>query len=94
MYWNHRVIKKEYKNEFGEIEQSFAIHECYYDEESKFSNVYTKDPIEAEASSIEDLRWLLEKMIKCLDFPVIEVNDDIERNEIIEKELKLDVPPI
>lgn len=71
-FWNHRVVKKEYKNDLNELECVFGIHECYYSEKESESYGYTENPVEVSASSIENLKWMLEKMLKCLELPIIE----------------------
>jgi hypothetical protein len=68
MTWDHRVVRKIHHGE-----QSLGIHEVFYDEDAGTS--WTEDPVEVVGDSIEDLRETLERMLSCLEQPIIE---DIE----------------
>jgi hypothetical protein len=68
MGWNHRVIK-----EGDEADSWYAIHEVYYDRDSKdLVQGWTENPVRVIGDSLEDLRWTLEKMLESLDKPVID----------------------
>lgn len=75
MHWNHRVIKRTDKSTG---EDYYAIHECYYGVEGEGGERvgWTKDPIAPQGESLADLRWCLEHMLKALDKPIIEDNED------------------
>jgi hypothetical protein len=82
MGWNHRVVRRTYPN--GET--YLEIHECFYEKGEpvdgkpwgigerprlgKLSDL--TDRIVPGGEDIEDLRWLLTKMLECLDKPVID----------------------
>lgn len=82
MGWNHRVCKRTYPN--GET--YYEIHECYYEPEEPvdgkpwgIGEACRSGPtpdgshsIPPNAEDIEDLRWLLTKMLEALDKPVID----------------------
>lgn len=63
--WNHRLIATEHKGE-----TYYQIHEVYYDKDG-VPNGYTSNPISVSGESIEDIRWVLDKMKECLNKPVI-----------------------
>jgi uncharacterized membrane protein len=67
----------------GEKEIWYAIHEVYYkDDEVNDLTVtsndvgYTKEPIEVRAENIDQLRWVLEEMLKSLDKPILDYQKD------------------
>jgi hypothetical protein len=80
-HWNHRVVRRVYKTTNYE-EESFAIHEAYYDDDGNVTRI-TQDPVDPHGSSMEDLRWSLNKMRECLEYPVLdyetmkEIEDDV-----------------
>lgn len=75
MSWNYRVFKQidEYSGDAW-----YSIVEAYYDADGK-PDGYT-DPIPCTGSSIEDLRWVLEKMLKALDEPVL-IEEDFKTDD-------------
>lgn len=64
-HWNHRVVK--HTHPCGSVE--LAIHEAHYD--GKVAEAITTDPTAPVADSVDELRWVLEKMIEALDKPVL-----------------------
>ena len=73
MRWNHRVIKK------GKDYEYLAIHEVHYRDDGTISS-YTENPIPVIGESIEELRTVLEQMLRALDETIIDKTDTI-RNE-------------
>lgn len=67
MGWNHRVFKKVYPD--GYIQ--YSIREVYGDVDSGGFG-YSSNPIAPVGDDLEDLRWVLEKMLESLDNPVLE----------------------
>ena len=65
MNWNYRIIETE---ENGEI--FLNIHEVYYDKDGT-PNGYTENPVTVNGEVVEDLKWVLNKMIECLDKPIL-----------------------
>lgn len=65
-HWNHRVVRREHVDT-GEV--TFAIHEAHYDEVKV--EAVTSEPIDVSGESVDDLRWVLEHMLKALDKPVL-----------------------
>ena len=67
--WNHRVVA------FDQSEHNLptwlAICEVYYDEEGT-PHSHTAGGVSVDGESIEELRTTLERMLACLDKPVIE----------------------
>ncbi|MBX7222764.1 MAG: hypothetical protein K1Y36_22640 [Blastocatellia bacterium] len=65
-----------------------AIHEVYYRNDdvddltvSSAEIGCTMNPIQATAYNIDDLRWRLEEMLKALDKPVLEYDDEEENKK-------------
>lgn len=61
MTWNHRVVEFE----DGWLE----IAECYYENDTLMG--HTASGVSVRGSSIPELRETLERMLKCLDEPII-----------------------
>lgn len=74
-YWNYRIIKKQVGGE-----DRYAIHEVYYQKGKPY--MYTENPVEISAESIEDLKEELEWIQDCLDKPVL-TDDDMDIKEIL-----------
>jgi hypothetical protein len=64
--WNHRVVRH-----FSETEGEWlGIHEAFYGLDDKV--VWTNDPVGVTGGSIAELRETLERMLRCLDAPILE----------------------
>jgi hypothetical protein len=64
-HWNHRVVRKN---------GMLAIHEVHYATPGASSGPCgtTVDPVDVHGETIEELRWTLEHMLRCLDKPIID----------------------
>jgi len=71
-HWNYRVVKS--KKWYGEI--WYEVREVYYDDEGNV-NGYTEEPGRPVATGLQELREVLEWMIKSLDKPVL-VDGEVE----------------
>ena len=69
MSWNFRVIRKDLPTEEG-TQDWYSIQEVYYNDDGT-PGAQTTD-LEITGSSIDELKSTLEKMIKCLDKPILE----------------------
>lgn len=69
MSWNHRILARKHK---GEV--YYQIHEVYYDDNGK-PNSYTANPITISSDDIEGIKWQLEHISKCLDKPILSLED-------------------
>ena len=69
MSWNFRVIRKDLPTEEG-TQDWYSIQEVYYNDDGT-PGAQTTD-LEITGSSIDELKSTLEKMIECLDKPIIE----------------------
>ena len=69
MSWNFRVIRKDLPTEEG-TQDWYSIQEVYYNDDGT-PGAQTTD-LEITAFSIDELKSTLEKMIKCLDKPILE----------------------
>ncbi|MFA5831342.1 MAG: hypothetical protein WC878_05930 [Candidatus Paceibacterota bacterium] len=70
MYWNYRVVHKVEKGE-----ESFAIHEAFYDSGKEHPHSITMNGIAPYGGSIEELHSDMENMMKAFDKPVLEYSD-------------------
>jgi hypothetical protein len=66
-YWNHRVVKKHYPET---DETFFTIHESHYNDNGDLYG-YTESGVDPCGESIEDLRDILNRMLRALDKPVL-----------------------
>lgn len=74
MSWDYRLMRRKVHNPVTKLDDDYyTIHEVYYDGES-FS--YTKEAIDVGADSPEDVKWMLEHMLRALDKPVLEYEED------------------
>ena len=72
MTWNHRVVRRP----DPDGSEHFYIHEAYYPSKNvEKADSITMEAIGVHAESVEDLRWVLEKMLVALDKPVLEYDD-------------------
>jgi len=68
-HWNHRVYRHTHTN--GDT--TYGIHEAYYDSpDEEPPGSYTAEPVEVVGDSIEDLREELQRMLRCLERPVLD----------------------
>lgn len=70
-HWNHRVIKHVYDTPDGDQAVWYNIHEVYYNEDGTIW-AHTENPTAGHGETIEELRESLERMLKCLEFPILE----------------------
>lgn len=71
MSWNHRVVRRIYPNTHMDDSIVYQIHEVYYDENGAINSI-TSEPINIVEESVEDLKTTLQRIIKCLDNPIID----------------------
>jgi len=67
--WNHRVINLSEENKG---EPWFAICEVYYENKLPWART---DAIAVSGESIEELKETLERMLRCLDNPILNKDD-------------------
>ena len=63
-HWNHRVV-----NRSTEDETWYTIEEVYYDDDDTIRG--HTDGLRVGGESIEELRETLERMLRCLEQPII-----------------------
>ena len=69
MSWNHRLMKmKDGEDDF------YQIHEVYYDKEGNVES-YTKNGVTVGGNDIEEVKWVLLKMLAALDKPVLDYEE-------------------
>ena len=66
--WNYRLMR--HTDAYGR--EYFAIHESYYNDKGEVT-AWTDDAAEVMGETKEDVREELERMLRALDYPVIEV---------------------
>jgi hypothetical protein len=66
----------------GAREAWYAIHEVYYsndDVDDRLVDVsetgYTEQPVAIRGEHLEDLRWMLEQMLKALEKPMLDYQE-------------------
>jgi hypothetical protein len=64
----------EMAREGNEIIPFYSIREVFYDSDGTVMT-YTAHPIKVEEQSIESLRITLNRMLKCLDNPILELDE-------------------
>lgn len=69
MTWNHRVIRHIYGSE-----ESFAIHEVFYDDEGA-PTLVTEDAVGVWGDTVADVEKTLRWMMKALQEPVLDMID-------------------
>jgi hypothetical protein len=69
MSWNHRVLVHKDGDDIW-----FSIHEVYYDEKETPES-YTSNGVSVGGNSIKDLSWTLDKMKKCLNKPILSLEN-------------------
>ena len=67
--WDYRVIRKDLPTEDG-TQDWYSVQEVYYDGDGE-PGAQTID-LEVTGRSIDALRSMLERMLKCLDKPILE----------------------
>ena len=66
--WNHRVLVTEHKS--GNY---LSIHEVYYQKGVPVS--CTKEPAYIVGDTIDEMKWTLKMMKKCLKMPILYAGD-------------------
>ena len=69
MSWNYRLLA----HKDGE-DVFLQIHEVYYDEEGK-PHSYTENGVTVSGESLECVKWVLSKMKKCTNKPILSVEN-------------------
>lgn len=81
MSWNYRVVREVHKHpellrrnnpDIGESDIFYTIHDVYYDDNHDIVSIGRESPIDGE--DIEELKWILQKMLEACDKPVIDYN--------------------
>lgn len=75
-HWNYRVCAKTHATNVPGMdpEVEYSIHEVYYDEAGNISG-WTADPVTVGASSLKDLRDVLNLIAGALNKPVIDLDE-------------------
>lgn len=74
MHWNHRLIKRKDPN--GEEPDYYSIHEVYYNDDGNITGC-TMNGVAASGESADEVKKSLNRMIECLDKPILDYDDDI-----------------
>ena len=82
MGWNYRVMRHAPDPSRGQHEAWYAIHEVYYRDDSvddRTADVsetkYTQEQVAMLGEDLDELRWMLAKMLEALDKPVLDYQD-------------------
>lgn len=71
MSWGYRVVKYVTKIPLGETDISYGVHSVFTDENGDIVNI-SENPSYPISDDIESLGWVLERMMKACDRPVID----------------------
>jgi len=69
--WNYRLMR--HIDAFGR--EYFAIHEAYYNDVGEVT-AWTDDAASPMGQTMDEVRDDLEKMLRALDYPVVEVKHE------------------
>lgn len=69
--WNYRLMR--HTDAFGR--EYFAIHEAYYNDVGEVT-AWTDDAASPMGENVDEVRGDLERMLRALDYPVIEVKHE------------------
>ena len=65
--WNHRVVR--FSQAEFDLPDWFAICEVFYDNDEPIA--HTSEGVSVDGESIEELRATLQRMLDCLDKPIL-----------------------
>ena len=74
MTWNHRVVKYETRNLFGDPDVGYAIHEVFYDNNGNVQGM-TSNPVKPCGDTKDELRLELMRMLDALTKPDLDYDD-------------------
>lgn len=74
MVWNHRICRHRATSAL-EHEEALSIHEVYYPDPGSAPDGVTLDPVPVAGENIEELRNTLNRMLRCLEKPVLEFEE-------------------
>ena len=74
MTWNHRVVKYETPNLFGDPDVGYAIHEVFYDNNGNVQGM-TSNPVKPWGDTKDELRLELMRMLDALTKPDLDYDD-------------------
>ena len=77
MHWNHRVMIRHHE---GTDETSMGIREVFYDDDGNI-DAWTADDMDPHGETLEELRADLERMLACLERPVLDERVEEARAE-------------
>ena len=73
MSWNHRVVRRTYTHTHRDDTILYQIHEVYYNEDGHLTiNSITEEPIRIMEETMDDLKKTVERLTKCLEYPIID----------------------
>lgn len=73
MSWNHRVVRRTYSHAHRDDTILYQIHEVYYNEDGHLTiSSITEEPIRIMEETVDDLRKTVERLTKCLEYPIID----------------------
>lgn len=67
--WNYRIMR--HTDAYGR--EYYAIHESYYNDAGEVT-AWTDEPAEVVSETKDGIKEELEKMLRAVDYPVVEVS--------------------
>lgn len=87
-HWNHRVIKKVYKQGTDEEDVLYGIHEVFYNDTGEIY-AYTEQPIDLQCESVEALREYILWCLDAFEIPIIEDGKiEFAKDDLTDKNFK------
>jgi hypothetical protein len=73
MSWNHRVVRRTYTHAHRDDTILYQIHEVFYNEDGHLTIIsITEEPIKIIEETMDDLKKTVERLTKCLEYPIID----------------------
>jgi hypothetical protein len=69
-HWNYRVIHRKVSAVNGYDEDTYSIHEVYYNDNGDIY-AFSQEPVQAWSDTVVGLKWVLEKFQEAYNKPVL-----------------------
>jgi hypothetical protein len=84
MTWNHRVIKYQTRNLFGDPDVGYAIHEVFYNNNGEVQGM-TAEAVRPWGDTKDELRLELMRMLEALNKPDLDYHDEDDEERFANK---------
>lgn len=80
MSWNHRLMRRKLVSNAGEEEIVYGIVEAYYDDNDVVDG-WTLAFVGVEEDSVDGVKKTLERMLKCLEQPILDEEELLSKTK-------------